>query len=70
MTFPGAYGQREVMLMELAIQIALAALVVDVIDTVFTIVWSIYIERKHNKKRKVTANCFPKPFGHFLLIVF
>ena len=51
-TFPGAYGQREVRLMDLATKIALAALVVEVIGTVFDIVWSVYIERKHNKKEK------------------
>lgn len=38
--------------MELAILIALAALAVDIIDTMFSIGWSIYIERKHNKKEK------------------
>ena len=51
-TFPGAFGQREVVLMELAILIALAALAVDIIDTMFNIGWSVYIERKHNKKEK------------------
>ena len=51
-TFPGAFGQREVVLMELAILIALAALAVDIIDTMFNIGWSIYIERKRNKKEK------------------
>ena len=38
--------------MELAILIALAALAVDIIDTMFNIGWSIYIERKRNKKEK------------------
>ena len=51
-TFPGAFGQREVVPVELAILIALAALAVDIIDTMFNIGWSVYIERKHNKKEK------------------
>lgn len=51
-TFPGAFGQREVVLVELAILIALAALAVDIIDTMFNIGWSVYIERKRNKKEK------------------
>lgn len=38
--------------MDLATKIALAALAVEVIGTVFNIVWSLYIEHKHNKKEK------------------
>ena len=52
MTFPGAYGQREVVLMDFATVIAAATLAVTAIGTMFDIGWAIYIERKHNKKEK------------------
>ena len=51
-TFPGAYGQREVVLMDFATVIAAATLAVTAIGTMFDIGWAIYIERKHNKKEK------------------
>lgn len=38
--------------MDIAIIIAAATLAVTFIDTVFDIVWAIYIEWKHNKKEK------------------
>jgi len=40
------------MFMEIAVAIAAASLVVDIIRTVFDIAWPIYMERKHNKKEK------------------
>lgn len=40
------------MLMDIATVIGAATLAVTIVGTVFNIVWSIYIERKHNKKEK------------------
>lgn len=40
------------MLMDIATVIGVATLAVTIVGTVFNIVWSIYIERKHNKKEK------------------